>query len=182
MYEWVKSHVWMSQVTCMNESSHMYEWGMSHVWVNHDTYVQGTVGGGLCESGYPFNESRHMYMHESRRMYQWVTVTHRNESRHMYVNESSLMDACVISHMCSILCSTASLSHTQEWVTSHVYKWIMSHGCMRHITYVRHKAVTKCPLHIFDDTGLPPSVTSLNESCLMDTCVTYVTWHLAAAL
>jgi len=34
---WVKSHVWTSHVTRMNESCHTYEWVMSHAWTSHVT-------------------------------------------------------------------------------------------------------------------------------------------------
>jgi len=36
-YEWVVSHVWMSNVTRMNESCHTYEWVMSHIWMSNVT-------------------------------------------------------------------------------------------------------------------------------------------------
>jgi len=40
-YEWAMSHICMSHVTHMNESSslfaHVNEWVMSHIWINHET-------------------------------------------------------------------------------------------------------------------------------------------------
>jgi len=37
--EWVRSHIWMSPVTLMNESRHRYEWVTSHIWVSHVIYM-----------------------------------------------------------------------------------------------------------------------------------------------
>ena len=47
MCEWVVSHVWMSQVPCVNESCHMCEWVMSHVWMSHVTCVNESCH--MCE-------------------------------------------------------------------------------------------------------------------------------------
>ena len=38
-HEWVMSHIWMSQVTHMNESCHTYEWVMLHIWMSHVTHM-----------------------------------------------------------------------------------------------------------------------------------------------
>jgi len=43
--KWVMSHKWMSHVTHMNESCHTYEWVMSHIWMSHESWV-------MCDMSY----------------------------------------------------------------------------------------------------------------------------------
>ena len=37
--KWVMSHMWMSHVTHVNESSRTCEWVMSHVWMSHVAHI-----------------------------------------------------------------------------------------------------------------------------------------------
>jgi len=73
-FEWVKSHIGMSQVIHMNESCHTYEWVMSHIWMSHVVLM---------------NESWHTY--ERVKEHIWTIHatymshgTHVHESWHTY--------------------------------------------------------------------------------------------------
>jgi len=76
--EWVKSHIWMSHVTCMNKSCPIYEWVMSHIWMSRVTHM---------------NESCHTYdgviSHIGR-----SHVTHMNESCHIFDNGCAICQNC----------------------------------------------------------------------------------------
>ena len=41
-YDWVMSHIWVSQVTHMNELCHTYASVMSHVWMSHITRMNNS--------------------------------------------------------------------------------------------------------------------------------------------
>ena len=51
-YEWVMSHIWMSNGTHINESCHTYEWvtlqirmsHVTHIWLSYVTYCSGSLG------------------------------------------------------------------------------------------------------------------------------------------
>ena len=90
-YEWVTSHIWMSHVTCINESCHTYEWVMSlmsHIWMSHVTHMNESwhthewfMSHIWMSHGAHINESCHTY--EWVMSHLWLShVTHMNESCH----------------------------------------------------------------------------------------------------
>jgi len=122
-YEWVKSHIWMSQVTHMDESCHTYGWVMSHMWMSHVTHV---------------NESCHTCEWAVSRFWM-IHVTHVDECCHKYEWGTSHIWMSHITHM-------NESCHTWEWVMSHMWmshvtheneschtcEWVMSHMRISH--------------------------------------------------
>jgi len=101
-YEWVMSHVWMGQVTHMNESCHTYEWVMSHIWFSPSRWM------------HPANR-----MNESCHLYEWVMphvwishVAHMNESWQSF---ESVVPPIWMRHITQMNESC----NTYEWVIPH---------------------------------------------------------------
>jgi len=112
-YEWVMSHIWMSQVPHMNpirtsELSHTYEWVMSH-----SSWSAWYAGSCSCH----MSDSRHTY--ECIMSHIWMYhVTHMNESCHTWTSH--------VTHV--------NVTHGRvQWFTSHMTRhqvfdlWHISH-------------------------------------------------------
>jgi len=177
-YEWITAHtnaswhVWVSRVTCMNESHHIHRWVISHR--KHDRFM-------------PHTRMSHV-------TYEWV-MPHINESCHICM--SHVTYECVMSHMneaCQIwMCHVTYewvMPHmneschiwtghvTCEWVTSHVneslYMWMsyVTYECqiwMSHVTYResrRHKESCAQSCHVqMSHVTYEWVVSHINESC-----------------
>ena len=107
-YEWARPHVWLSHVTCMNESCHTHEWVMSHVWISHATHVSES-----CPIYrwvmWDINQWVMSNMDEWVMSHAWMShVTHMNESYHTWMSHFiHIHESC----------------HTYEWVMSHTWNW-----------------------------------------------------------
>jgi len=98
----VVSHIWMRQITHMDESFYTYGCIMSHIWMSHVTHMD--------ESCYTYGcVMSHIWMSH---------VTHMDESQHTY---GRVMSHIWMSHVPHIDTSC----HTYGWVIAHIW---MSHG------------------------------------------------------
>ena len=108
-YEWVTSHIWMSDVTHMHESCltrmyescHTYECLAAHMWMSHVTHVNESYH--TCEW-----VISHMWMSHGPRVHEsWPTVLRAAQRHHLS------------SHMKSHVTHVNASCHTYEWVMSH---------------------------------------------------------------
>jgi len=121
-YECVTWHIWMSNVTHMNESRHTW---MPHIRLRDVTH--------MCHVSH-MDESRHTY--ERVLSYMWMRhVTHMNESRHTY--------DCVMSHICVMSLTWMShvtlmnaSCHILECITPHTFLSVMPHMRLRDVTHM----------------------------------------------
>jgi len=102
MTESVRSHIWVSHVTHINESHHTCEWVMSHARMRHFTHRNESCHTHLWVTAHP--SMRHYYtrqqhlLHEyhtrtsanwmSHGTYEWVMV-HMNESWHIWMSHGT---------------------------------------------------------------------------------------------
>jgi len=105
-HEFVMAYIWMRDITHIHESCHTYESFMSHVQIIHVTRI---------------NESCHTNKSVVSRI--WMSqVTHMNES-------------CQKIHFSQVTHIPNRPPRAREkqrkdpcgWVTSHIYKWVVSH-------------------------------------------------------
>ena len=111
-YVWVMSHVWMSHVTCMNESRlmecvacHTYEWVMRVT---------------------PTNES----------CVAWRRISSRIRIRISHVTHEWDMSHVWMSHVSQDVCCQGEIvvAHMNE--SCHTYEWVMSHIRMSHVVHM----------------------------------------------
>jgi len=105
-------HIWMSHVTCMNESCCTYEWVMSHMWMSYATHV---------------NESCHAC--------EWVMSQDGQDSeeedddftaRSRFESEQSSQGTCHMWHKHTHTCIQTQMSLvTHENESYHIRKWVM---------------------------------------------------------
>ena len=116
-YEWVMSHIWVSEVTHMSESGHTYEWVMSHIWLSHVTHMR---------------ESCHTY--EWVVSHIWVShVTHMSESCHTYewvMSHIWVSRGLLVRERLLRVLEGSHAIHMNE--SCHKYEWIMSQISMSH--------------------------------------------------
>jgi len=169
--EWVMAHIWMSHVTCMNESCHtcqfnvcrgiiiyhssMNEW--YHIWMSHIcAYMNKTChtdefnfGHGRKESWHTdeFNFCRgicHPWM--SHGTYEWDTA-------HIWMS---------------------SVTHMNE--SCHTYEWVMSHRWTNHVTQMNSISIAAYVIY-------ECVMVHMNESChtfesVMSTIWMWVVLHI----
>jgi len=134
----VMSHIWMSFVTCTNESCHICEWVTSHMTEPWHTWMRND----MSYKNYRLCVSIHTH------------VTHMNESCHTTHEKDSVTHVCVIYYltescnMCLTFMSRVTNESCHEWVVSRMSRvtnesrrvawasqWIMSHMWMMHGTH-----------------------------------------------
>jgi len=86
LYEWVTSHVWMSHASSVNESCLTCEWVMSHMWMSHVSHVNESCL--TCEWVMSHIWMSHgTHMDESSHTCEWV-MAHIQMINPLHVNES----------------------------------------------------------------------------------------------
>jgi hypothetical protein len=108
------AHVWILQVTRMNESFHTYahEWVMAHISVSHDTHVNASRR---------MHESFHIYTREWVMAHTWMSHAHMCMiTPNIWMSHVRHTNALCHTHTKGSLCYT--------------YEWVMSHTWMRHVT------------------------------------------------
>ena len=109
MYECVVSHVWMSHVTCMNDSSHKYEWVMSHVWMSHVTHMIVSCHMHECVV-YHVNVPWHTH--------EWVMP-------HRWMGHATRMNASC--HTQWVMLRTEWMSHVTREISHDMYECVTPH-------------------------------------------------------
>jgi len=144
------SHVWMSHVTCMNESCHTYESVTLHTTCDIPCTSHVT------------------HMNESRYTCEWV-MSHTWMSHVIHVNESCHTYDSVTPHTTRDM--SCRFSNTP--VTSHDiwHEWVMSHVWMSHLTYTNQSRHTMpCA---FSNTRTTSHMWASHVTHLNETCSTY---------
>jgi len=152
IFEWVMSYLWMSSVTCVNESCHICGWVLSRVWMSHVISVDEFCH--VCEwvMSYLWMSSV-TCVNESRQICGWV-MSRVWMSRVTYVNDSFTCRTCdpACCWLAPVLCCS---DICQSNVTSHeIYEWWrnihpFTYKCNLHtnVIYIPMWFTYKCDLH-----------------------------------
>ena len=106
------SHVWMSHVTCVNESCHMCEWVMSHVWMSHVTCVNELRSLAI----YLHTTSHVTYMH-ALDIYVYMFM-------HMYIYIYMYIHVYLVKYLLQASQPTRVDSYKNYWKKCYIYSYI----------------------------------------------------------
>ena len=111
-------HIWMSHVTCMNESCCTYEWVMSHMWMSYAIHVNESCH--TCEWVMPREWVMSQDGQDSEEEDDEFTARSRLES------EQSSQGTCHMWHKHTHTCIQTQMSLvTHENESYHIRKWVM---------------------------------------------------------
>ena len=161
---WVMSHIQRNLVSHMHESCHTYSWVMSHTYKRIMSHTCRSHVTHTHESCLTYLESYLTWVMCDTHHRWWHTLSHVSHirSRFSHTNESCLTYEGVMSHIQTnyfshmesyltwVMCDThhrwwhtlshvshmrSRFSHTNESCV--IYKWIMSHIQMSHVSHMK---------------------------------------------
>jgi len=80
--EWGMSHIWMSQITHINESCYTYELSISHMRVSHVTLMDAVRWNSSGTDRQLYHDTSHRWMRHVTHLNS--SVSHTNDPRHTY--------------------------------------------------------------------------------------------------
>jgi len=129
-HEWVMSHIWMSHVTHMNQSSLSYKM-RSHIWMRH--IAQFWAASVVVGVGVLYHTDNWVISH--------VWMCYMNESYHTYESVMSLIPHIWISHVAyECVIWTSDAAHTHQRMND------ICIDCNTTATHLQHTATHLIPL------------------------------------
>jgi len=137
--EWGMSHIWMSDVTHMNESCYTYEWVIPHVWRSHSFEVAwfGKAGAQMSHVAH-VNSSCHACEWVMSRMWMNHVCAHIFVRIYRY-SFAAQKWGCMSNIQMRHVTHTQKTWHTHEWVMLHIWRSHVSHKKEWHRTGARSR-------------------------------------------
>jgi len=176
----VISHMFMNHVTHLNDSCHAYEWVMSHVWMSNGTHVNKSHIANKNESCLTYdwvmshmNESCHTWMshatHETWRWSMWKSGGGRGlQSQYALRIRTCLTHKPVISHM-------NESCHTYERVMPHIWTSHATH--MNESCHVQMRYIYTLHMRSSYHIWISPGASTCLHFTAIDTSMSHVMYE-----